>query len=150
MSNAFPEGATTPLAGLDRFVAAQREIYPQVVRELADGHKQSHWIWFIFPQLAALGRSETARFFGLSGLDEARAYLHHALLAQRLRECTGLMIGWAGRRSAEAILGSLDAMKFRSSMTLFETAAGEGLFTRAIDLLCDGSRDEKTLRLLVP
>lgn len=136
---------------LERFVTAQRAVYGTVQDELAAGDKRSHWIWFVFPQLAGLGRSSTAQYYGLAGLAEARAYLDHPLLADRLRACTGLMLGWAGRRDAETILGSLDAMKFRSSMTLFEAAGadrGENLFAGALDAFFHGERDPATLRLV--
>ncbi|EIZ78891.1 hypothetical protein WSK_2434 [Novosphingobium sp. Rr 2-17] len=139
------------MSGLDRFVVAQRDVYPQVLAELADGAKRTHWMWFVFPQIEGLGRSPTAQHFALAGLGEASAYLNHSLLADRLRECTALMLGWSGRRNAEAILGAVDAMKLRSSMTVFERAGaarGEGLFAQVLDAFFDGSRDEVTLRLL--
>ena len=92
--------------------------------ELAAGHKRTHWMWFIFPQLRGLGSSSTAQLFGIASLEEARAYLAHALLGARLRECTTLVNGIEGA-SAEAIFGYPDNLKFRSSMTLFACAAGE-------------------------
>ena len=107
---------------LERFVAAQEPIYRQVERELGRGEKESHWMWFVFPQIAGLGSSAMARRFALSGPAEARAYLGHDLLGPRLRDCTAEVLGHRGR-SAEAIFGPVDAMKFRSSMTLFEAVA---------------------------
>ena len=107
---------------LDHFVAAQDPVYAGVLAELRAGQKQRHWMWFIFPQLTALGRSDTARRFGLSGLGEARAYLGHPVLGPRLLECTGIVNGVSGR-SAHEIFGSPDDLKLRSSMTLFALAA---------------------------
>lgn len=133
---------------LQRFVDAQAAIYPQVVAELENGAKRSHWMWFVFPQLAGLGQSETSRRYAITGLAEARAYLAHPLLGARLDECTDTMLGWAGERSAAAILGEVDAMKFRSSMTLFEAAGGGGRFAHALDAFGQGRRDDRTLRLI--
>lgn len=113
------------------------------------GAKHSHWMWFVFPQIAGLGRSPTARLYAIAGLAEARAYLAHPVLGSRLLECTEAMLGWAGRRSAEAILGSIDALKFKSSMTLFEAAAEEpARFAAALDAFCAGERDAATLARL--
>lgn len=135
-------------AALERFVEAQRGTYPQALAELRDGAKQSHWMWFVFPQIAGLGRSGTARFYAIAGLAEARAYLAHGLLGPRLRECTEAMLAWAGQRSATAILGAIDALKFRSSMTLFEAAGGGECFAHALDAFYQGQRDSRTLELL--
>ncbi|HXI68241.1 MAG TPA: DUF1810 domain-containing protein, partial [Steroidobacteraceae bacterium] len=112
-------------AQLERFLAAQDPVFVQVCAELAAGHKQSHWMWFIFPQLRGLGSSPTAQHFGISSLEEARAYLAHPLLGERLRHCTELVNRIEGR-SAEEILGYPDYLKFRSSMTLFASAAAAG------------------------
>jgi uncharacterized protein (DUF1810 family) len=142
---AGPPMTADPLA---RFVEAQDGVYPHALAELRAGSKQSHWMWFVFPQIVGLSLSATGRFFGIAGLDEARAYLAHPLLAPRLAEATEAMLGWAGKRSAPAILGPIDALKFRSSMTLFEAAAGGSLFARALDAFCGGQRDEATLELL--
>lgn len=133
---------------LARFIAAQDGIYETALAELRAGAKRSHWMWFIFPQLAGLGRSETARFYAIAGIDEARAYLADPLLGARLAECTSAMLGWACRRSAEEILGPVDSMKFASSMTLFEAAGGGALFGRALDEFFSGNRDAATLSLL--
>lgn len=134
--------------GLERFVAAQEPVYAQALAELHAGAKRSHWMWFIFPQLAGLGRSATARTYAIAGLDEARDYLAHPVLGPRLAECTDAMLGWAGRRGAETILGPVDAMKFASSMTLFEAAGGPGRFARALGCFYGGRRDGQTLALL--
>lgn len=134
---------------LDRFVSAQADSYPQALAELRAGRKTSHWMWFVFPQIAGLGRSETARFYALADADEARAYLAHPLLGPRLHACTAAMLGHAGTRSAEAILGGIDAVKLRSSMTLFEAAADDPApFANTLDAFYDGIRDPETLRRL--
>lgn len=106
-------------------------------------------MWFVFPQIAGLGRSPTARFYAIRGREEAEAYASHALLGPRLRECTGAMLGWAGQRSAERVLGPVDALKFRSSMTLFEACADEPApFAQALNAFFAGERDETTLERL--
>ena len=131
---------------LDRFTAAQDRAYDDVLRELRAGRKASHWMWFIFPQLKGLGRSETAQYYGIASLDEARAYLDHPLLGARLRECTDLVNAHAGTR-IDTILGHVDALKFRSSMTLF-AAAGGAPFDAALSLFHAGQPDQATLDLL--
>ena len=135
---------------LERFVEAQRPIYEQAFGELRSGAKRSHWMWFIFPQIAGLGRSPTAQLYAISDEAEARAYLTHPVLGERLRACTDAMLGWAGRRSAEAILGAVDALKFGSSMTLFEAAAGgsDNRFRQALEQFYGGERDAATLERL--
>ncbi len=135
-------------ASLERFVTAQREIYARVCDELRGGLKRSHWMWFIFPQIAGLGHSPMAQRYGIADLPETEAYLRHPVLAPRLAECTDLMLAWAGTRSAEAVLGPIDAMKLRSSMTLFAAAGGGARFERVIDLFFAGQRDERTLAIL--
>jgi uncharacterized protein (DUF1810 family) len=134
--------------GLGRFIAAQRDTYDQALRELRTGAKRNHWIWFIFPQLAGLGRSETARFYGIADLAEAQAYLGHASLGPRLTECTGAMLDWSGKLTAVEILGHVDAVKFASSMTLFEKAGGGACFGQALDAFYGGERDDATLAML--
>ena len=117
---------------LHRFVDAQSGgVFEQALSELEAGAKQSHWMWFIFPQHRDLGRSQTARFYGLSGHEEARAYAGHPLLVARLRQCAAALVPHLARRSAESILGPVDAMKLRSSMEIFsEAVPNESLFTR--------------------
>ena len=132
-------------AGLERFVAAQAPIYQQVLGELRAGAKRSHWMWFVFPQIAGLGRSPTAQFYAIRDLTEAREYLADETLGPRLRECTDTVIGWTGRKSAEAIFGPVDAVKFCSSMTLFEAAGGSEPFSQALDGFYRGGRDAATL-----
>ena len=137
-----------PAYDLERFVTAQSDSYAAALAELEAGKKQSHWMWFIFPQLAALGRSDTAKFYGISSLDEARAYLEHSLLGPRLRQCIDAVLPWAGRRNAEQIFGGVDAMKLRSCLTLFHRAEPDGLFFSALGDFFAGERDERTLALL--
>lgn len=132
----------------DHFVAAQDPVYRTVTAKLAAGRKTSHWMWFIFPQLAGLGRSAMARRFALAGLEEAKAYLAHPVLGARLAECTDLALGHADR-GAHAVFGSPDDLKFRSSMTLFHLAEpGAARFRAALDRFYDGQEDAETLRLL--
>ncbi len=133
---------------LSRFVEAQVPFYAQALDELRAGEKVSHWVWFIFPQVNGLGRSETSRVYAIAGLPEAQDYLQHEVLGPRLAECTDAMLGWAGQRTAEEILGPVDAMKFASSMTLFEAAGGDARFGKALDAFNDGERDQATLALL--
>jgi uncharacterized protein (DUF1810 family) len=133
---------------LARFVAAQEPLMPQVLRELAAGQKRSHWMWFVFPQLAGLGHSPMAQRYAIGSLDEARAYLAHPVLGPRLLDCTRLVNAVEGR-SVHQIFGSPDDMKFRSSMTLFARAkSGPGLFQAALDRYFDGTEDDRTVALL--
>ena len=134
--------------GLARFVEAQAHTYADALAELRDGRKESHWMWFVFPQIAGLGTSPTSRFYAIASLDEARAYLAHPLLGARLRECTEGVLAHAGM-SAETIFGGIDAVKLRSSMTLFDRAAGENNpFGRCLAAFFGGERDARTLALL--
>jgi uncharacterized protein (DUF1810 family) len=133
---------------LDRFVAAQEGVFPQALAELRRGRKESHWMWFVFPQLAGLGRSETARFYGISSADEARAYLAHPVLGPRLRDAAEAVLGHAAL-SAEAIFGVVDAMKLKSSMTLFAAVAEDPApFAAVLAAFFAGERDPATLGLL--
>jgi len=133
---------------LERFVAAQAPIYAQALAELKEGRKQSHWMWFVFPQLAGLGRSPTAHYYAIASAAEARAYLGHPLLGARLRECADTLLAHRGVR-AEAIFGAIDAMKLKSSMTLFEAVAGDPTpFAAVLDAFFAGARDAATLDLL--
>ena len=133
---------------LSRFVEAQREVWPAALAELRAGRKTSHWMWFVFPQIAGLGRSPTAIFYAIASEAEARAYLGHPLLGARLREAVLALLAHEGE-SAEAILGPVDAIKLRSSMTLFERVGAPGdPFGRCLDAFFAGERDGATLRLL--
>jgi uncharacterized protein (DUF1810 family) len=133
---------------LERFVEAQRGVYEGVLRELRQGRKTSHWIWFVFPQVAGLGRSDVSRFYAMESLAEARAYLDHPILGPRLGECVGAVLATSGL-TAEQIFGSLDAMKVRSSMTLFHRAAPDDpLFLEMLERFYGGATDEATDGLL--
>lgn len=133
---------------LQHFVDAQAPVYERVLAELRAGQKVSHWIWYIFPQLRELGRSSTARHYGIGSLAEAVAYANHPVLGPRLKECTGLMLAIEGK-SANSILGTPDDLKFCSCMTLFEAAApGEPVFGLALEKYCASERDQATLKLL--
>jgi uncharacterized protein (DUF1810 family) len=133
---------------LERFVDAQRPVYEDARAELRRGRKQSHWMWFIFPQIEGLGRSETARTYAISSREEAEAYLEHPVLGARLRECTRL-VNLVEGRSAEEIFGRPDDLKFRSSMTLFAHAASENqVFTEALQKYFGGAFDPLTLERL--
>ncbi|WP_182085313.1 DUF1810 domain-containing protein [Aureimonas sp. ME7] len=133
---------------LQRFLDAQDPVIDTVMAELRAGHKRSHWMWFVFPQIAGLGRSATAQHFALSSLAEAKAYLDHALLGERLRRCTAAVNAVAGR-SVHDIFGSPDDMKFHSSMTLFRLASnGDPVFAQALAAYFGGRDDEGTLVIL--
>jgi uncharacterized protein (DUF1810 family) len=132
---------------LERFEDAQDDIYVQALAELRAGRKVSHWMWFVFPQIAGLGRSAMAQRYAIRDLAEARAYLAHPVLGARLREATEA-IGVHAGMSAEAILGEIDAIKLRSSLTLFEAAAegkARAPFAAALDTFYHGARDPETL-----
>lgn len=133
---------------MQRFVDAQDGVFDTAIAELRAGHKQSHWMWFVFPQLAGLGRSPTAKYYGITSLDEARAYLEHPVLGPRLRDCVAALLPWAGRRTAEQMLGAVDAMKLRSCLTLFDRAEPAMLFGQALMNFFAGKKDELTLALL--
>jgi len=133
---------------LARFVEAQERVYPNVLAELKNGRKRSHWMWFVFPQVDGLGFSPTTKFYAIRDIDEARRYLHHPLLGERLQECANLVLNVRNRTVSE-IFGYPDDLKFRSCMTLFSCVAGPGsVFEKVLDYCFDGKRDAKTLELL--
>ena len=133
---------------LQRFVDAQRDVYDRVEIELRAGRKQSHWMWYIFPQLEGLGHSPMAQKFAISSLEEASAYLRHPLLGPRLLSCTGLVNAVKGR-SLEDIFGFPDNLKFHSSMTLFAHAtADNGVFLHALKNYCRSEFDGATMARL--
>ncbi|SDK62156.1 DUF1810 domain-containing protein [Microbulbifer yueqingensis] len=133
---------------LERFVTAQQSTYQSALAELAAGRKRSHWMWFIFPQLAGLGRSATARHYAIASLAEARAYLAHPVLGPRLAECCERLLQLEGL-SAHDIFGSPDDLKLKSSMTLFELAAGgDSLFGKVLEKYYRGDRDQRTMELV--
>ncbi|HEY1856993.1 DUF1810 domain-containing protein [Acidocella sp.] len=129
---------------LERFVTAQAPIFAAVHAELAAGAKRTHWMWFIFPQLAGLGTSRMSQTYAISGRDEATAYLAHKLLGPRLLDCTRLVLA-VPDKSATDILGPVDAAKFRSCMTLFAQVSAAPEFAAALQKYFDGSPDPATL-----
>ena len=133
---------------LARFVEAQQPIYAQALSELEAGAKRSHWMWFVFPQLRGLGHSATAQHYGISGKEEARAYLHHPVLGPRLEECLRALLTWR-ERSARQLLGVPDDQKLRSCVTLFGAVAADGaLYNDVLDAFFEGQADPLTLAKL--
>ena len=133
---------------LERFVEAQESVIDDAKRELRSGRKRSHWMWFVFPQMAGLGHSERSQYYGIASRAEAEAYLDHPVLGPRLLECTGIVNALEGR-SADEVFGSPDDLKFRSSMTLFDAVADDPTpFRMALEQYYDGERGPKTLELL--
>ncbi|MDZ3831930.1 MAG: DUF1810 domain-containing protein [Sphingopyxis sp.] len=133
--------------GLGRFVAAQEQVYPRALAEIRRGAKRTHWMWFIFPQLAGLGRSAMAQRYALAGAEEARAYLAHPLLGARYLECVGALQD-LDDSDPVAVFGAVDAVKLRSSLTLFEAAGANSLVSAALDRWFGGDRDERTTAIL--
>ncbi len=132
---------------LARFVAAQAPIFDTALAEIARGEKRSHWMWFIFPQYAGLGRSAMAARYAIGSLAEAQAYLAHPVLGERLRRCVATLDA-VQARSAETVFGAVDAAKLRSSLTLFDAASDEPAFAAALDRWFGGVADARTLALL--
>jgi uncharacterized protein (DUF1810 family) len=133
---------------LARFVAAQSGVYELALAELRAGAKRTHWMWFVLPQLRGLGHSLMADRYGIEELGEAQAYLAHPLLGHRLRECVEAVLTHSGQKDAATILGVVDAIKFQSSLTLFEAAGGGSLFGQALDAFYKGERDRRTLAMI--
>jgi uncharacterized protein (DUF1810 family) len=145
---AVPEHILNDIHNLERFVIAQHRVYQTVIKELRAGRKQSHWMWFIFPQIKGLGYSETARTFAISSLEEADAYLRHPVLGARLCECTRLVANITGG-TIEQIFDYPDFMKFHSSMTLFSVTTEENeIFKECLRQYFAGEMDAGTLRQL--
>jgi uncharacterized protein (DUF1810 family) len=139
---------TEPSHDVERFVAAQETVYAGVLDELRRGRKTGHWIWFIFPQLAGLGRSDASRYYAIASLEEARAYVAHPVLGPRLIECARVLVA-VRERTAVEVFGLLDAMKVRSSMTLFQRAVpAEPVFIQVLQRHYDGMVDDATDALL--
>ena len=134
---------------LQRFLDAQAGgVYEDALAELQRGHKTSHWMWFVFPQLRGLGHSAASSYYGLSGMDEARAYLEHPVLGERLRHCCEILLSLDGL-TAHQIFGHPDDLKLRSSMTLFELAGvDKEIFVRVLEKYFGGVRDTATIELL--
>lgn len=133
---------------LQRFKDAQEGVFETALEELEAGSKRSHWMWFIFPQLAELGQSPTSQIYGIKSIDEAQAYALEPVLGIRLKRCVEALLPWAGKRSAEQILGPIDALKLRSSLTLFDRIEPRALYAEALDSFYGGVADERTLALL--
>jgi uncharacterized protein (DUF1810 family) len=133
---------------LGRFINAQNESFEEIIQELKNGEKVTHWMWYVFPQIAGLGESATAKFYAIQDPSEAQAYLDHPILGKRLLECTKIVISLRSK-SALVIFGDVDAMKFRSSMTLFMSVAGsDSVFQEAIEKYFEGEPDRATLDIL--
>lgn len=146
--------STNDTFNLQRFLGAQESSYVQALKEIRNGRKTSHWIWFIFPQIHGLGHSYMSEHYGISSLDEARAYLAHPVLRQRLQEITEALLVHSRKRlflsprNADEILGPLDAMKVRSCMTLFDIVEPHSIFADVLDAFYNGERDPHTLEIL--
>ena len=132
---------------LERFVEAQKAAYDVALHEIREGCKRSHWIWFVFPQMASLGFSYNARFYGISCLDEARAYLAHPILGKRLRQITEALLMHKGK-DVLSILGSIDTLKVCSCMTLFDAVSPDDVFGLVLETFYNDERDLQTLALV--
>ena len=135
------------MTNLSRFLEASDWNYPIALKEIQQGCKRSHWIWFIFPQMRGLGFSSNSQHYGITGLAEAKDYLNDEILGSRLREITLALLEHQGK-SAQDILGRTDAMKVRSSMTLFDMVSPNDIFAQVLDKFYNGKRCEKSLRLV--
>jgi uncharacterized protein (DUF1810 family) len=132
---------------LERFIKAQNSMFEYVKEELAAGDKQSHWMWFVFPQIVGLGRTETAQYYAIKTLDEAKAYLQHPVLGGRLIECCQILLQLQDK-TAEQIFGFPDVLKLKSSMTLFHAASDNPVFQQVLDKYYNGEQDDRTLELI--
>lgn len=139
---------SAPQTSLERFLKAQEITYPQALEEIRSGRKQTHWIWYIFPQLKGLGHSYNANFYGIADIKEARQYLNHPILGARLHEITRALLLLPEDLSAEAVLGSIDALKVCSCMTLFDKVAPEGIFRQTLKRYYQDKEDRLTLEAL--
>ena len=133
---------------LQRFLDGQRFGYDTALKEMIAGEKRNHWIWYVFPQIKGLGHSPNSHLYGINNLDEAKAYLAHRVLGQRLREITNVVLAHSDK-DIHTIMGSgLDAMKFKSSMTLFDLASPGDIFWKALEVFFEGKRDNRTLAII--
>ena len=132
---------------LQRFVNAQRDVYPQALSEIKNGYKTSHWMWFIFPQIKGLGSSSASVLYSINSVNEAKAFLGHPILGPRIRECCSAVFDLNGV-SVEHIFGDIDAIKLRSSMTLFDHIASEDVFSDVLRKYYSGQKDLKTLAII--
>ena len=145
------EEMTIPANDLGRFVQAQDELfcdYGQALKEVQEGYKYTHWIWYIFPQLRALGHSRRAKYSGIADMDEAVRYMAHPVLSARLREISGALLKHKGKKTALDIFGEIDAVKVRSSMTLFDAVCPNDVFSEVLNGFYDGQKDNLTVELL--
>ena len=133
---------------LQRFLDAQKNDYADALHEIKQGYKQSHWIWFIFPQMRGLGMSYMAEYYGISSIEEARAYLDHPTLRARLLEISTALLKHKGKSTAYEILGTIDAIKVRSSVTLFDHIMPHAIFAKVLDAFYNSQRDEKTTQMI--
>lgn len=133
---------------LQRFLDAQKNDYADALHEIKQGYKQSHWIWFIFPQMRGLGMSYMAEYYGISSIEEARAYLDHPTLRARLLEISTALLKHKGKSTAYEILGTIDAIKVRSSMTLFDHIMPHAIFAKVLDAFYNSQHDEKTTQMI--
>lgn len=131
---------------LDRFIKAQENTYLVALKEIKNGRKQSHWMWYIFPQIKGLGMSETSRYYGIDGEEEAKAYLDNEILGSRLREITSELLK-LNIDNPVNIFGTIDAMKLKSSMTLFDYVSDDKIFSQVLNKYYNGEIDEKTILL---
>lgn len=132
---------------LIRFLEAQEDIYTVALKELKEGRKRSHWMWYIFPQLKHLGRSYNAKYYGISGIEEAAAYLENPVLGQRLREVSMAVLNLP-TDNAKEVFGGIDSLKLRSSMTLFDMLSPDDVFARVLDKYFNGQRDNRTVVII--
>lgn len=132
---------------ISRFKDAQERIYPIVLRELQEGQKRSHWMWYVFPQLKGLGHSYNSKFYGISGPEEASEYLEDPILGQRLREISNVILNLA-TDDAVAVFGGIDSRKLKSSMTLFDLVSPNDIFARVLDKYFNGQRDNHTINII--
>ena len=141
-------GVSMDINSLDRFLEAQESMYETALKEIQNGEKESHWMWYIFPQLRGLGKSQMAYVYGINGIEEAKAYLEHPILSARLVEITEALLTHKGKDIYD-VMGDIDDMKLQSSMTLFALANEEhSLFSQVLDSFYDGKKDEYTLKKL--
>jgi uncharacterized protein (DUF1810 family) len=149
MENSADQRAREDQFDLNRFVEAQAAVYDQALAELKRGQKESHWMWFIFPQIDGLGRSSTARFYAIKSAEEAKAYLNHTVLGKRLLECSSALLSHRGK-SASDIFGFPDDLKLKSSMTLFaRVAESDSVFSCVLDKYFGGNLDQRTIEILL-
>lgn len=134
---------------LTRFKEAQEGVYPTALKEVREGYKRSHWMWFIFPQMRGLGRSYYANFYGISEAEEAKAYLDDPVLGPRLRDVSEELLKLETDDAGE-VFGSIDSLKLRSSMTLFDFVEPDSVFARVLDKYFNGQRDNRTIKILIP